>query len=198
MKNLRKSLTLLLALCLCLGVLPAMAREELPFYKTLDAAVAGSVDIMVWSGDSIYYEDIGAKDWKPEEITSLNVGAVYGMAKAFKQLYPNVKINLWAKTDDPNGNDTSWYQEMENYKAQHGKYPDIYASTDLSGDVSRGLVADLSAFADDPLYKSFNGSVIEPDELLRLPGRPAAVYAALGRVCQQGTGRKQQHRCAGS
>ena len=160
MNNSRRLLGLVLALCLCVGFLPVSAQEALPFYTTLDPATAGSIDIMVWSGDSIYYEDIGSKDWKPEEITSLNVAAVHGMAKAFKELYPEVKINLWAKTDDPNGNDTSWYQEMENYKAQHGKYPDIYASTDLTGDVSRGLVADLSAFAEDPLYQSFNPSVM--------------------------------------
>lgn len=156
----RKILSLLLALCLGLGLMPALAEDAPPFYKTLDPQTSGSIDIMVWSGDSIFYEDIGAKDWKPEDITSQNVAAVHGMAKAFRELYPNVKINLWAKADDPNGNDTSWYQEMENYKAQHGKYPDIYASTDLSGDVSRGLVADLSAFKDDPLYKSFNPAVM--------------------------------------
>ncbi|MBP5331527.1 MAG: hypothetical protein J6Y89_06715, partial [Lachnospiraceae bacterium] len=80
--------------------------------------------------------------------------------KAFNNKYPNVKINLWAKTDDPNANDTSWYQEMENFKAEHGKYPDVYASTDLVGDVSKGLVADLSVFADDPVYQSFNKSIM--------------------------------------
>jgi len=160
MFNTRKLLSILLVICLGLGFVPALAEDATPFYKTLDAETKGTIDIMVWSGDSIFYEDIGAKDWKPEDMTSQNVAAVHGMAKAFKAMYPNVKINLWAKTDDPNGNDTSWYQEMENYKAQHGKYPDIYASTDLSGDVSRGLVADLSAFQDDPLYKSFNPAVM--------------------------------------
>lgn len=156
----RKLLGLLLAICMMAGMLPALAQEAQPYYLSLDPNTKGSIDIMVWSGDSIFYEDIGAKDWKPEDITSQNVAAVHAMAKHFKTMYPEVKVNLWAKADDPNGNDTSWYQEMENYKAQHGKYPDIYASTDLSGDVSRGLVADLSAFADDPLYQTFNPSVM--------------------------------------
>lgn len=131
-----------------------------PLYKSLDPNTSGSIDIMVWSGDSIYYEDLGKQDWAASDITSQNVAAIYAMAKEFNKLYPNVKINLWAKADDPNGNDTTWAQEMENFKAEHGKYPDIYASNDLPGDVSKGLVADLSVFEDDVLYQSFNKSVM--------------------------------------
>lgn len=145
---------------------PATGGDEatptpVPVYETLDKNTTGSLDIMIWSGDSVYHEDIGHQNWAPEDITTQNVAAVYAMAKKFNETYPNVKINLWAKLDDPNGNDTSWYQEMENFKAEHGKYPDIYASTDLSGDVSKGLVADLSVFADDPVYQSFNKSVMD-------------------------------------
>ncbi len=160
MEYIRKSLVLTLILCLALAMLPAMAQDAQPFYKTLDPNTEGSIDIMVWSGDSTYYEDIGAKEWAPEDMTSQNVAAVHALAKQFKQLYPKVKVNLWAKTDDPHGNGTSWYQEMENFKAQHGKHPDIYASTDLAGDVSLGLVADLTPFKDDPLYQSFNPSIM--------------------------------------
>ena len=160
MEHIRKSLVLTLILCLALAMLPAMAEDAQPFYKTLDPNTEGSIDIMVWSGDSTYYEDIGAKEWAPEDMTSQNVAAVHALAKQFKQLYPKVKVNLWAKTDDPHGNGTSWYQEMENFKAQHGKHPDIYASTDLAGDVSLGLVADLTPFKDDPLYQSFNPSIM--------------------------------------
>ena len=131
-----------------------------PLYKSLDPNTSGTIDIMVWSGDSVYYEDIGKKTWEASEITTQNVAAIYAMAKEFNKMYPNVKINLWAKTDDPNGNDTTWAQEMENFRAEHGKYPDIYASNDLIGDTSKGLVADLSVFADDVLYQSFNKAVM--------------------------------------
>lgn len=135
-------------------------ENQEPLYKSLDPNTAGTLDIMVWSGDSIYYEDIGKQNWNPSDITTQNVAAVYSMAKEFNKMYPNVKINLWAKTDDPNGNDTTWAQEMENFRAEHGKYPDIYASNDLIGDTSKGLVADLSVFEDDVLYQSFNKAVM--------------------------------------
>lgn len=121
----------------------------------------GDISIMIWSGDSVYYENIGAMNWQPQDITSQNVAAVYAMAKEFNKTYPNVKINLWAKTGDPNGEDISWEQELENFRAEHGKYPDIYTSTNLPGDTSKGLVADLSVYSDDPLYQSFNSSIMD-------------------------------------
>ncbi|MCR5583993.1 MAG: hypothetical protein K6F63_00990 [Lachnospiraceae bacterium] len=190
MRKAKRSLGLLLVLALAVGSLtacgnknnetatdtktPAQSSEtknnsstdnkqpevEVPAYETLDKNVSGDISVMVWSGDSTYYEDLGHKDIPVEELTTQNVAAVYALAKAFNQKYPNVKINLYAKADDPNGNDTSWYQEMENFKAEHGKYPDVYASTDLAGDVSKGLVADLSVFSDDPVYQSFNKSIM--------------------------------------
>ena len=125
-------------------------------WKNMDPETTGEIFVMCWSGDSVFHEDLGSKDLAPEDITTQNVAAIYGMAKEFKEFYPNVKINLWAKADDPHGNETTWDQERENFKAEHGKYPDLYASTDLVGDTARGLVADLSYFADDALYQSFN------------------------------------------
>lgn len=133
-----------------------------PFYMTLDPQVSGEIDIMTWSGDSIYHTDMGHWDASvEEELTSSNVAQIYAMAKKFNELYPNVKINLYAKAGNENGNDTSWDQEMENFKAEHGKYPDIYCSVALPQDVAEGMVADISVYADDPLYKSFNSSIME-------------------------------------
>lgn len=127
----------------------------------IDFDQEGEVSIMVWSGDSVYYEDIGSMNWEPEDISTMNVAAVYGMAKKFNETYPNIKINLWAKTGEPNGEEVAWDQELENFKAQHGKYPDIYASTDLVSDTTRGLVADLSVYSDDVMYQSFNKSIMD-------------------------------------
>ena len=132
-----------------------------PFYMTLDPQVSGEIDIMTWSGDSVYHADMGHWDAdEKEDLTSGNVAMIYAMAKKFNEMYPNVKINLYAKTGDGNGNDTSWDQEMENFKAEHGKYPDIYCSMALPQDVAEGMVADMSVYADDPLYQSFNSSIM--------------------------------------
>lgn len=133
---------------------------QIPFYQTLPSDITGEIDVMVWSGDSEYHEDLGHTELAPEDITTQNVAMVYAMAKEFNKLYPNVKINLYAKMDDPNGNDTSWDQELENFKAEHGKYPDVYASNSLADDTAKGMVADLSVYADDPLYQTFNESIM--------------------------------------
>ena len=132
-----------------------------PFYMTLDPQVSGEIDIMTWSGDSVYHADMGHWDAdEKEDLTSGNVAMIYAMAKKFNEMYPNVKINLYAKSGDGNGNDISWDQEMENFKAEHGKYPDIYCSMALPQDVAEGMVADMSVYADDPLYQSFNSSIM--------------------------------------
>lgn len=134
--------------------------DATPFYKTLDPNITAELDVMCWSGDSTYHEDVGHQNWAAEDISTQNVAIVYAVAKAFNEMYPNVKINLYAKADDPNGNDTPWQQELENFRAEHGKYPDVYTPNDTVGDVTRGMVADLSVYADDPLYQSFNESLM--------------------------------------
>jgi hypothetical protein len=130
-------------------------------YKGLDSEVSGELTIMLWSGDGSFMEDIGHQDLAPEDLKGQNQAAAYATAKAFNEIYPNVKINVFAKVGGPHDNDTTWDQERENFKAEHGHYPDIFATTNLMTDVSRGLVADLSVFENDPLYKSFNPAIMD-------------------------------------
>jgi hypothetical protein len=130
-------------------------------YEALNSEISGTIDVMVWSGSGQYMEDLGHQDLEPANLTGQNEAAIYALAKEFNKTYPNIKINVFAKVGDPHGNDTPWAQELENFKAEHGKYPDVYASTDLPGDVARGMVADLSVFSDDPIYQSFNKSIMK-------------------------------------
>ncbi len=134
--------------------------DEVESEPLIATDIEGEIDLMMWSGDGQYHEDIGSKDWAPEDITAMNVAAVYATAKKFNETYPNVKINLYAKVGDPHGNEITWDQERENFKAEHGSYPDIYVSTDLVGDVSRGLVSDLSVYANEADYQSLNSTLM--------------------------------------
>ncbi|BCJ99330.1 ABC transporter substrate-binding protein [Anaerocolumna chitinilytica] len=147
----------LVFLLLAVMVIPGCGKK----YEKLDTGISGDISVMVWSGSGQYMEDIGHKDLTAADFTGQNEAAIYAMAKEFNKTYPNIKINVYAKVGDPNGNDKPWSQELEDFKAEHGKYPDIYASTDLAGDVARGMIADLSVFSDDPVYKSFNPSVMK-------------------------------------
>ena len=127
----------------------------------LASDTTADISIMTWSGDSKYYEDIGSMDLSTDKLTSQNVAQVYSVAKQFKKLYPNIKINLWAKTGDPDQPGTpKWEQEMTSFKAKYGKYPDIWASTSVTNDIKKGLAADLSVFKDDETYKAYNKNLM--------------------------------------
>ena len=132
------------------------AQDQAASYIELDHDITGDLSILCWSGDGEYHEDIGHQDWAPEDITAINVASIYAMAKKFNETYPNVTINLYAMGDW----EGSWSQQMENFKAQYGKYPDIWATQSLIEDVEKGLAADLSVFADDPVYQSFNPAIM--------------------------------------
>ncbi|MCR5737399.1 MAG: hypothetical protein K6G64_07100 [Eubacterium sp.] len=126
-----------------------------------DKKVKGELSLMIWAGDGKYYEDMGHQELKPEDITAANVAQVYAVAHKFNETYPNVKINLWSKQGDPDQPGTpKWEQEMENFKATYGKYPDIWGATDVPGDIKKGLVADLSCYANDETYKAYNAKLM--------------------------------------
>ncbi|HHX12184.1 MAG TPA: hypothetical protein GX731_05125 [Clostridiales bacterium] len=155
----RKTKTVTLALLLI--AMMAFLITGCSKYEALDTGIEGEISVMLWSGSGTFMEDVGHQDLTPADLTGQNEASVYAMAKKFNETYPNIKINVYAKVGGPHDNEIPWAQELENFKAEHGKYPDVYASTDLSGDVARGLVADLSVFEDDPAYKSFNTSIME-------------------------------------
>ena len=142
--------------------------EDLGVTTGLDKDTKGDISIMVWSGDGNYYEDIGNPDSAagkklsdPKNITASNVATVYAVAQKFHEAYPNIKVNLWSKSGDPDQyNTATWEEEMENFKAKYKKYPDIWASTDVPGDVKKGLAADLSAYSDDEVFKTYNKSLM--------------------------------------
>lgn len=152
----RKYLVLLLVIAVALTIAGCGKK-----YEALDTDVEGEISIMLWSGDGQFYEDIGKQDYAPEDLTGQNQATIYAVAKAFNEIYPNVQVNVYAKQAGPNDGGVSWEQERENFKTNYGHYPSIWASTDLVSDVTKGLVADLSVFADDPMYKSFNPAIMQ-------------------------------------
>lgn len=166
----RKALALSLSLVVGVSVLATGCKggkdggsssEKTGATTGLDTEAEGDISIMVWSGDSKYYKDLGHQDLSSDQLTSSNVAQIYAVAKEFNKTYPNIKINLWAKTGDKDQVGTpSWDNEIENFKADYGKYPDIWASGDVPTDIKKGLVADLSKFADDETYKSYNKTLM--------------------------------------
>lgn len=149
----------LLMLVLALGISLTLAGcgEK---YEGLDNEITGQVDLLLWSGSGTYWEDIGHKNLTEEDLLAQNDAAAYYVAKEFNKIYPNVTVNVLAIAGGPNDGGRIWSQEMENYKNTYGAHPSVWATTDLPGDISKGIVADLSRFEDDPLYQSMNPSIM--------------------------------------
>ena len=128
-------------------------------YEALDTGVSGEITYVSWSGDgSPTMFDIGHQELTADDLPNQVYAALYATAKEFNKIYPNVKINVWAREGNA-GED--WRQELENFKAEHGSYPDIYKAMDLAGDLASGLVADLSVFKEDPQFKKLNQKYVE-------------------------------------
>ena len=119
------------------------------------------IDILMWSGDGTYYEDLGSLNLSPSDLAGQNHATIYAVAKAFKEIYPNVRINVYLKEAGPNDGHVSWEQERENFKNTYGRYPSIWSSNNLVSDVMSGLVADLSIYSHEKIYQSFNPTIMQ-------------------------------------
>ncbi len=162
----RRALSLMLGLVLCVSLFAFTgcggSSSDPASSGLVDNDIKGDISIMTWGGDGKYHEDLGAQDLSQSQLTSKNVAQYYAVAKKFKEAYPNVKINLFAKAGDPNQPGTpSWDQEIENFKSDHGKYPDIWGVDDIISDIKKGLVADLSVYKNEDSYKSYNKALMK-------------------------------------
>ena len=141
---------------------PTISGEltDADLFEGLDFNMSASLDVMVWSGDGQYYEDLGKMDIAPADMTGQNVAAIYAVAKEFNKIFPNVKINLYSKPNDPHGGGVSWSEELEAFKAEHQKYPDVWASANVATDINKGLCLDLTEFSETHYYKMMNTSLL--------------------------------------
>ena len=166
------SLFMVLTLVACNNETPPDPNPNLPggnenqqttdadLFKGLDFNMSASLDVMVWSGDGKYYEDIGHQTLEPANITGQNVAALYAVAKEFNKLFPNVKINLYSKANDPDGGGVTWAEELKAFNEEHQKYPDVWASNNVARDITNGLALDLKEFSETVYYKRMNESLL--------------------------------------
>lgn len=124
--------------------------------NVIDKNESGEITVMVWAGDDQYHEDIGHAEWAPNEISGHNTAMIYGIAKAFNKVYPNIKINLFGKADDPE----DWRAQLDNFNSKYGHYPDVFLSKNVYEDMQYGIIADLSRYENDPAYKMLNESLL--------------------------------------
>ncbi len=153
-----KKLFLLVSVLVLAVALTGCKKES---WEGIDSEISGEIDIMLWSGSGTFYEDMGSMDLDVEDLVAQNDAAVYYIIKEFNKIYPNVKVNLLAHTGGPEDGGRIWSQALKDYETDYTRHPGIWATTDLAGDISKGIVADLSQFSDDPVYKLFNPSIMD-------------------------------------
>lgn len=129
---------------------------------TLDTEVAGEISLVTWAGDGITRYDIGHQNYTAEDLTNEKVASIYATAKAFNEIYPNVKINFYGKVNGPNDGGVSWDQELANFaEKEDGEYPSVFAISDTVGLLNQGVLADLSGYEDHELYSQLNPDLLE-------------------------------------
>ncbi len=121
---------------------------------------AGRIDVLAWTGTGTYYEDMGHMNLTADDFVSSVEASFYAVAKSFNEMYPDVTINFLALVGGPTDGGRNWDQELQNYRNLFDFHPSIWWSNNLSGDVKKGIVADLSRFESDPLYQSLNPSIM--------------------------------------
>lgn len=128
----------------------------------------GEITVMMWSGSGQFLTDVGRRNFADDEITAQNDAALIATARAFNRIFPNIQVNIHNRIGGPEGDGISWDQYRQNFAMEFGHYPDLFAVHNLVDDVMRGIVADLSIFADDPMVQAFNPAVLE---LMTIEGR---------------------------
>lgn len=119
-----------------------------------------TISVVTWAGDGNPYYDLGNQNFEPEDLRNVKVASMYATAKAFNEIYPNVKINYLGKVDGPDGGGVSWDEELANYQKTNGEFPSVFAVIDTVSMIEQGVLADLSMYEDTDLYKTLNPDLL--------------------------------------
>ena len=127
----------------------------------LDRNVSGEITIITWSGSGTFFENIGNMNLTAADLTNGQDAAMFATARAFNEVFPNVVVNYYGRIGGPHQDYIPWSQYKENFRAEHGHFPDVFVSYNLVDDIERGLVADLTPFINDELSRTFNPALME-------------------------------------
>ena len=123
--------------------------------STLPADAEGEVTVLT-GGNHGLFMDIGNN---PPEFTAANWSTLrswYYSAKAFQELYPNIRINVMSVDFFKNASEIAFSQGMINAYAQYGMLPDVWETHSLVLHVLQGEASDLSRFENEASFQVFN------------------------------------------
>ena len=128
----------------------------------------GHLTIMTWGSSPVFLEDIGRVEQTEEDLHDTHMGNQFmAVAQAFNEIFPYIQI-------DYNGQGPEWldgmpfYQHRDNFTMMSGRPVDIFWTSDLPAEISRGAVADLTVFSDDPRFQMLNPTLMD---MMNIEGR---------------------------
>lgn len=125
-----------------------------------DPNTEGRITIFAFHGDDELHENIGNPDLGPEDFFNSRHAELAAAARIFNERYPNIQVDLFAASGEPGQWEVSYQQARENFRNEFGYLPDAWVTQEVVPDVLSGLAADLSIFAGDPLFQSFNPAMM--------------------------------------
>ena len=120
---------------------------------------AGDIDIMVYiqgmGGDMV--RDIGNANYKTSELKDGGLQRYHSVAKAFKEFYPDISVNLYITDID------NYHDEVQKYQSSHnGHLPHLmHLPNDPIEGLNRGYNANVAKYKNLKLYKALNPAVLD-------------------------------------
>ena len=130
--------------------------------STLRSDAEGTITVLTGGNNEMFW-DITAQPLI-EIATEENWGSllgIYSAARAFQELFPNIRFNVMAVEYFKNASYLPFSQGLLNSYAQWGIMPDMWETHDLVLHVLQGEVSDLARFSEEESFNVFNETLMD-------------------------------------
>jgi len=122
----------------------------------IDMNIEADLVLMMWGGGGMVWEqDIGSGHIDPASITAGRFAGIVPVAQVFNTLFPNVRIHYYSP-----GWQNNWINQRNMFAMEHGMEADVFMTDNLVAEIIGGHIADLTLFADDPVFDLFNPTIM--------------------------------------
>ena len=120
----------------------------------LDLNFEGQLNVVMFSSanQTAFLRDVGRTAFVYEDITELRAASTIAVARIFNTYFPNVEINFYC----PSNRVHDFHNRRLGLYQAHGLRPHVFMSADIAGEIILGNLADLTIFADDPVFDLIN------------------------------------------
>jgi len=118
--------------------------------------LSGEIYVFTWEGTGELFRDLGNMTLSMDDLVAREDAGMYSTARAFNEIHPDVTINYFGVIGGPD----EWAQQIENFRTEHGRWPDLILTNNVADLLERGLAADVSRFDDSASFQRFNPTLL--------------------------------------